>query len=191
VKRSIAVALAASFLAVPAASAAQSDLSLDALTLPSNRLGTECRLAPAATAKVAPGQPLSTGRWAGLPVSSNPWRGDDESTVAAIRARIDRPPTTPDPPGLSRVELARFRLQWARGIEEAYAAIYDTAGGDPVTVYALRFSDPRELERLRASPQRLGGLQFVGRTALVATGRPGDCFGLVADHLRELIKGLR
>src|SRR5712675_1433750 len=116
----------------------QDTMALASLTVPQNRLISGCSLSPSDTTSLG-GNRIRGGLWAGLPISSNPWRGNDPSTVAAIRERVVASPPPPDGPPLSRAELARFRLQLAEDVEEAYAAIYLDAGRNLVGVYAVRF----------------------------------------------------
>jgi hypothetical protein len=169
----------------------QSELNLDLLTVPANELGSACRLAPASTEKVAGSTRVRGGLWAGLPVSSNPWRGGDEVALAAIRARIEPPPAMPDGPPMSPAELAQFRIRRARGVEEGYAAIYDDGSGNLVTVYGLRFKTLHDAERVRGSAKRLANVFVTGRTAFAVAGRDSDCLERVARHLQTLTKGLR
>ena len=178
-------------LTVPAMSG-QSELSLDALTVPSGRLQPGCSLPPAPNVKVE-GKAIRAGLWAGLPISSNPWRGDDAAALAAIYQRIAPPEEVPDGPPLSPRELALFRARFARDLEEAYAALYAPTSANPsdvpslVAVYAVRFKDLRAIDRLRSNPKLAANVRSSGRTAFVLTGRDSQCLEIVADHLRTLL----
>ena len=173
-------------LTLAVAAHGQSEIQLNALTVPEDRLGSECRLSPSSTVPIE-GNRVRAGLWAGLPISSNPWQGDERATVAAIRERLEVTPAPPDGPPMSRPELAQFRLKLADDVEEAYAAVYADAGPRLVTVYAVRFKEPRDAPQTRTKASAGAGFRFVrGRTAVVMTGAPGTCLEVVGGHLQEL-----
>jgi hypothetical protein len=160
----------------------QGTIALASLTVPQNRLAAGCSLPPSDTIPLD-GNRIRGGLWAGLPISSNPWHGDDRSVVGAIRERVAASPPLPDAPPLSRAELARFRLQLAEDVQEAYAAIYADAGTDRAIVYAVKF------KRTPVPDPPYGARESVrivrGDTVVVASGT-GPCFEAVAAYLREL-----
>jgi len=159
----------------------QSTIALASLTVPQNRLPAGCSLPPSDTTPLD-GNRIRGGLWDGLPISSNPWHGDDRSVAAAIRERVAASPPLPDGPPLSRAELARFRLQLAEDIEEAYAAIYADAGTDRAIVYAVRFKKtpvPGAPYGARES------VRIVRDGTVVVVSGAGWCSEAVATYLRE------
>ena len=91
--------LAALALAAVSVEPRPPQLGLADLTLPASRLPTGCV------------------------VTQTPWVGADPPRIASIRERLD-PVTIVDAVPLSRGEMARFRIQFAEGIAEAYQASY-------------------------------------------------------------------
>jgi hypothetical protein len=160
----------------------QDTIALASLTVPQNRLAPGCSLPPSDTTHLD-GNRIRGGLWAGLPLSRNPWHGDDRSVVAAIRERVAASPPLPDGPPLSRAELTQFRLQLAEDVEEAYAAMYADAGTDRAVVYAVKF------KRTPVPGPPHGARESVriirGETVVVVSG-PGPCSDAVATYLREL-----
>ena len=116
-----ALMVAASVL-IPGASHFQSGarppVTLRELTVPEERLPSGCAATPS-DARGLDGKRVQSGLWAGLPIDKNPWIGNDQQVVAAIRERMDGPSLVPDGPPLTRKQLSQYRLQLAEGVEEA------------------------------------------------------------------------
>lgn len=180
--------LALSLLLVLATSEAQgqSAILFENLTVPQSRLVPGCNLSPSDTA-ASGGNRVRLGLWAGLPISSNPWIGNDRSIVATIRERVALSPKTPDGPPPSRAELAQFRLQLSEDVEAAYAAVYAEAGTRLVTVYAARFNRTPVPDPPRADAFPRGNVRIArDRTVVVVSGEAGQCFEAVAAYVREI-----
>jgi hypothetical protein len=166
--------------------ATQGTLQLETLTVPQGRLVPGCHLSPSAV--VFEGNRMLGGFWAGLPITSNPWSGSDRSIAAAIRERVAVSPRPPDGPPLSESELARFRFQLVADVEQAYAAIYADDAIQPITVYAVRFSETPIPQSPDANALPKGSLRLVRDRSVVvlsANGRP--CSEAVGTYLRELM----
>jgi hypothetical protein len=165
------------------ATSGQGTISLASLTVPQSQLAPGCSLPASDTASLG-GNRIRGGLWAGLPISSNPWRGDERSTLAAIRERVVASPPLPDGPPLGPAEFSRFRMQLAEDVEEAYAAIYADAGTDRAVVYGVRF------KRTPVEGPPTGSREVVrlsrGETVVVLSG-DGPCSETVATYLRELM----
>jgi len=164
----------------------QGTLQLENLTVPPSRLVPGCRLSPSAVAAFE-GNRMLGGLWAGLPITSNPWSGDEPSIALAIRERVAPSPSPPDGPPLSPPELARFRFQLAADVEQAYAAIYADEGFQPIVVYAVRFK-ATPIPQPPPNMSRNESLRLVrDRTAVVLSGNTGRCSGAVGAYLAELV----
>jgi hypothetical protein len=100
----------------------QPGVAMSDLTVPPERLPAGCALPQAPVMRLGDNK-MQSGLWAGLPITSNPWVGSDRAIVAAIIESMDRPTLVPDAP-LTPRDAARFRLQLADGVDEAYAAVY-------------------------------------------------------------------
>lgn len=161
----------------------QRSLTLDRLTVPSDRLPAGCALSPSNSVSDGTGRTRG-GLWAGLPITSNPWTGDDRPIVAGIRERVVASPRLPDGPPVSRSELRRFRLQLAEDVVQAYAAIYTDAGPDLITVHAATFNEATGPDALRAMASS-GGRLFIPDRTLVVLGGVGACFEAVSAYVRE------
>jgi hypothetical protein len=172
----------------------ESPVALADLTVPAERLAAGCSLPSSPSLSVSGNVGMIRGGlWTGLPIPTNPWRGADPPIVAAVRERVDGPFLEPDGPILGPGERARFRLRFAEGVHEAYAAIYADAGPYLVTVYAVTLDSavaplPRspQFER-HAESQRRAGVRFTrGRTRVMVAGDASPCFEAVAAHVRDL-----
>jgi hypothetical protein len=158
--------------------AAQRSITLNDLTVPQELLPSDCALSPATSID--------------LRVKGNPWIGADRPVVASIRERVDLPPRMPDGPPLTPGEAARFRLQFAEGIEEAYAAVYKQPAPDLVVVYGLRFASATDAEqllrdrRIRENPRALR-VAF-GSILAVVHGDGGSCAQAIGAYLQSLAK---
>ena len=182
-------------LAVPATVAltltqrASPSVTLSTLTVPATSLSANCSLVPAATEQI--GSRLRTGLWAGLPISSNPWTGNDANVIASIRERISLP-RNPDGPPLTARESARYRRHLADGIRQAYVAIYEESSSDLLTVvYGLELSgNETALEFLRDA--RLSSTErplaaAIGPLVVVMSGEDRECTKTVRVHLQGLV----
>jgi hypothetical protein len=171
---------------ISAATQSQTSLALDPLTVPADRLTAGCTVSPSPTKTALGGGRMHGGLWAGLPIDANPWRGDDPATVAAIRERVVAPPRVPDTPLLTRGELARWRLQLADDVEEAYAAIYADSGTSLITVYGVRFktTDIPTLPRRERRP----GTSWLprDRTVIAISSGGGECSEAVRSYVTEI-----
>jgi hypothetical protein len=176
-----ACALAVAFMLAVVAPRGQEVIALASLTVPSNQLPQGCSLPPSDKVPSADNG-FRLGLWAGLPITSNPWRGDKPSVVAAIREHVADSPPLPDGPPLTRAELSRFRQQLADDVAEAYAAIYRGDEPGSTIVYAVRFkSGP-----VPAPPSgSRNSLRIVRGDTVVVVSGTGPCFEAVAIHVRE------
>jgi hypothetical protein len=159
------------------------EVTLRALTVPAERLPPGCALSPTAAVRAALAPAVS-------PIRENPWVGTDAPVRAMIRERIDGPVVTPDPPGLTRKELATFRLHLADGVDEAYAAVYTQAESRPVVVYAMKLDDAARTVNSASDDGTVGNPGIIrvtlGSIVAMATGDGGSCFQAVAAHLKSL-----
>lgn len=144
----------------------QPRVEMSALTVPAERLPAGCT-PPESPVMRGGDDKMQSGLWGGLPITSNPWTGYDRAIVAAIVERMDRPILVPDAP-LTRRDAARFRLQLADGVDEAYAAVYRQPAPPLVIVYA----------------QRLTGATV---PVVVVSGDAGECAQAIRAHLRPFI----
>jgi hypothetical protein len=155
---------------------AQSSLRLADLTVPQGRLPSSCTVS-----SVPP---------AGLEVATNPWVGDDRSILASIRQRIGPSPRVPDGPPPSGRQLAKYRLEWARDIEEGYAAVYKQAAPELVIVYGLRFSDRAAVEQVLRDTRRQTSPRVIrvaiGSIFAVVHGDAGPCARAIGDYFTSL-----
>ena len=142
--------------------------------------------------RLPPGCILSRSNLAGLRIPSNPWRGTDRPLVASIRERIDGPANMPDGPPLSASEATRYRLHFADGVEEAYAAIYEQSSGELIVVYGFRLvSGEQRLENSERQSQADNPSVIrvaIGPMAAMVQGDGGPCFNVVGAHLTSLSK---
>jgi hypothetical protein len=174
-------------------SAARPPLALRELTVPQERLPSGCAAAPSDTVDVG-GNRVRSGLWAGLPIDTNPWTGNDRQVVAAIRERMVGPVRVPDGPPPTRRELSQYRLQLAEGVEEAYAAVYRQS--DPglglILVYGSKLSDARAalersgLEGATANPKILR--LTIGSAVVVLHGDGGACARAIGAYLQSLAR---
>jgi hypothetical protein len=158
---------------------------LQDLTVPADRLPAGCELAPQSV-------PLANQRvmvlW-NLPVSSNPWIGKDRSLLASIRGRMWGPPLMPDGPPLSRVELQRYNLRSADGLEAGYAAFYySKPHEESFSVYAVRVDGAADMDEVAPRDHLEGQRIRIGRTVatVLGTANPGDCRTTVETYLRSV-----
>jgi hypothetical protein len=183
---SIAVAIVAVIWIAGATGPSQAPPStgLRDLAVPLERLPAGCVLPPAPTVNDG-GNRIRGGLWAYLPITSNPWTGTERQIVAAIHERIQGPQPGPDAPPLSRGERARFRLAFADGIEEAYAAVY-TFEARSIVIYGVRSANNAKTARLPAR-SRLSGIR-IGPIVAYLDGDGSLCSQAAAAHLSELAK---
>jgi hypothetical protein len=163
-------------------------VALTDLTVPPSRLPPGCALLEKSTTPGKDGQVRIA--WLGLPVSTNPWTGNDRPVLALIRERFEGPSTVPDGPPLNSRELARFRAQLADGVEAGYAAAYQQSGQSGLTlVQALRF-ETDEGARMAGTTRRTANPRAVwlsaGRIRMVVSGDGGACFQSVSAYISSL-----
>ena len=164
-------------------------IAMQDLTVPAERLPTGCVLAPGGTKRLD-GNRVLIRSWAGLQIPTNPWSGADRPLVASIRERMDGPTPVPDGPPLSPAEATRFRLNFADGVEEAYAAIYEQSEAELIVVYAARFASREKAVESRSYSRSANNPRVirvaVGPIVVMAEGDAGTCFNAVGAHLRSL-----
>jgi hypothetical protein len=159
-------------------SGAQTPVRLSDLTVPQERLPAGCALAP--------------GRSIDLRITANPWIGTDRPVVASIRERVDGPVLVPDGPPLTPGESARFRLQLADGVEEAYAAVYEHTEPELIVVYGLRFGSTASSDEMLRHRRILENPRVariaIGPILAVVHGEGGPCARAIRAYLASLAK---
>jgi len=96
----------------------------------------------------------------------------------------------PDGPPLTPADAARFHLQLADGVEEAYAAVYDQSAAQAI-VYGLRFASATSANallrdrRIRENPN-VTRIAMESILAVVHGG--GPCAQAIGTYLRSLPK---
>jgi hypothetical protein len=172
---SVAVLAAISLSIGPNGAAAQRSLTLEDLTVPPDHLAAGCSL----------GRTSSIG----LRIPSNPWVGTDRPLAAAIVERVGPAPSLPDGPPLSGPQLARFRLQLADDVEQAYAAVFE-AEAESVVVYGLRFPTTASSAEFFHNAQRYENPRVMqiafGLIVVVVHGGSGLCAQAVRTHISSL-----
>jgi hypothetical protein len=178
-----------------ALTAPQTTVSLTSLTVPDNRLPTGCHLKPM-TPPANSTTPDGTIHITAAPpmmYPSNPWSGTTTRLLVETRKRIDPPPSLYyDPPPAKANEM---ESQWVEHVVEAYHAIYDSAGGWSVEVWAIKFDDPKlaldtpsvTSRMLSASGPGADG-RIIKRDVVVKLGGNGastDCFKAIDNYIRE------
>jgi hypothetical protein len=163
-------------------------LSMQELTVPSERLPAGCALAPSASID-ADGHHVRGG-WSEFP--TNPWIGTDPRLIASIRQLLDGPAAVPDGPPLDAKALSRYLAQLADGVEEAYGVTYMQSDAGLITVRALRFS-PGDPSAGRSTDGDTRGSRnpamirvALGTIVAIVTGASGACFQDVATYLKSL-----
>ena len=165
-------------------------VTLQDLTVPRDLLPDGCALSPADTVRLD-GNQVRGGLWAGLPIPTNPWTGTDALVIARIRERMDPPLLLPDAPPLSAGERARYRLHFADGVEEAYAAIYTQSEPELIVVYASRLAGtewPVGLTDQRAPRNPRAIRVAIGPLDALVSGDGGVCFQVVGAYLKSLAR---
>ena len=164
-------------------------VTMQDLTVAAERLPAACVLAPG-SASVSMAIEFRRRNWTGLRIPTNPWAGADTSLVASIRERMDGPTPVPDGPPLSPTEAARFRLHFADGVEEAYAAIYEQSEAELIVVYAARFATSAKAVESRSYTHWANNPRVIrvaiGPIVAMVQGDAGACFNAVGAHLRSL-----
>jgi len=188
--KAIVLAMSIAILSGTAPSLRPQLVKMPELTVPAERLPTGCVLSPGGTAG-RDGNKALIRSWAGLRIPSNPWAGTDRPLVASILERMDGPTVmTPDGPPLSPGEAARFRLHFADGVQEAYAAIYEQSEAELIVVYAARFASSEKAVESRSYSAWSNNPRVIrvamGPTVAMVHGDSGPCFNAVGAHLRSL-----
>lgn len=163
--------------------------ALSDLTVPADRLPPGCAPPPSRVER-ATGNTFRGDFWAGLPISRNPQTSSDPKLIVDVRERLEGPRLIPDVPALTARDAARFRIQLADGIDEAYAAIYRHAEFELIVVYGLRFVTPDAAGEFwsGARAARNPDVAAVVSGAIVAavSGPRGACRDAVAAHVLSL-----
>ena len=159
--------LLAAFLSIWFLDRPEAQFPLEALTVRGETLPAGCVVVPSNTQELDRNR-VRTGLWAGLPISTNPWTGNEPTVVIAIRERLQPAARMVDGPPLSKRELARARMRLAEDVEAAYVAVYTDADDQLITVYALRFTTDTEV---------------VTRV----TGPAGECRDAVMHHIKSVV----
>jgi TonB family protein len=136
-----------------------------ALSVRAETLRAACRLAPA--------QPAV----ADLPVSGNPWTGDDKHLISLIRARIARHLES-DPP-------SRYERQLVEGVRQTYVAWYVDGNRETTAVYGLLFGDSNDARAFVELATRTDSTTFLVHRQIVVGVRGGNA---CADALAGLLK---
>ena len=187
------ILIAAGVAGTVAAAAAQTAGNLERLTVPADRLSPGCRLNPE-TPKVLLGPQGPVVILSGEPVTNptNPWRGNDRRTAAAIRRQIEGPTPEPDGPPLDAAAASAFMLRWADHVVEAYGATYLADDNSPIRVYAVRFDDATRAAAeapagTTTAPRGASTRVVLGPTVVrVISGTRSRCFEAISEYVRSL-----
>ena len=173
---------------------AQSEPTLKALTVPGETLPRGCALKKPAP-RPAPGARgegtiIRSMEW--FPYPTNPWSGTDRRLVAEVRQVIDGTPRLPDGPPLEPAAARAFLSKLADNVVEAYRAVYVSADGSQVDVWAARFNDdrlaqPEPLPGTMNPPRRFRSRLVRGATVvLVSAPSSNACVRAVDGYIRSL-----
>jgi hypothetical protein len=188
--KTIVLAMSIAILSGTAPSFRPQPVTMPELTVPAERLPTGCVLSPGGTVRLD-GNKVRMRNWAGLRIPTNSWAGTDRPLVASIRERME-PTVTPDGPPPSPSEAASFRLHFADGVEEAYAAIYEQSETELIVVYASRFASSEKAVESRSYSGWSNNPRVIrvamGPILAMVQGDVGPCFNAVGAHLRSLEK---
>ena len=185
--------LVAFLLAGGVAGAERSGQTLSALTVPAAALPSGCALTQLAPRPA----PIARGRvtvihgapWSPFP--TNPWSGTDRKIVTEVRKVIDGTPRMPDGPPLEAREAAALELKLADNVLEAYHAVYASADGTRVEVFAVTFNDealakPERLSETMNPPRGLRSRLVRGATVVVVSApTAGECARTVESYIRS------
>ena len=154
---------------------------MKSLTAPQTSLPAGCRLASVPPAGAPARERLAVG-WV---LTENPWIGTDAVKLSVIRKVVDVDygrTVLKDLP-----ERERFARQ-TDNVAEGYVAVYFAPEGSRITVYALRFSDPK-FTPSGLSTTLGGGLRIIVKgtiaAVLVADGKTGECSRALVKHLES------
>jgi hypothetical protein len=163
--------------------------ALGDLTVPLDRLPPGCAPPPSRVER-ATGNTFHGDFWAGLPISHNPQTSSEPKLIVEVRERLEGPRLISDAPVLTARDAARFRIQLADGIDEAYAAIYRHAEFDLIVVYGLRFPTPDAAAEFwsgaRAAKNPEVATVLSGAIVAAVSGPSGPCRDAVAAHVQSL-----
>jgi hypothetical protein len=181
-------ALAVALMFVPTLATAQSTLTaLQQLTVGAEGLPKGCRLTPVATEPAGPGD-VRLGLSGGLSMSANPWIGGQIELIVPVREAIDGPIDIADGPPASPREVARQRARLADGVEEAYAALYESASGGQIAVYGLKLNSPPAPALVSDRRTRRANRVEIGPFVISHRGDGSDCHEAVVAHLARFGK---
>ena len=137
-----------------------------ALSVRADALPSACRLAPA--------QPVV----ADLPVSGNPWTGDDTHLISLVRARIAGHPRSDLP--------SHYELQLAEGLQQTYVAWYVDGNRETTVVYGLLFGDSNDARAFVELATGTDSTTFLAhRQIVVAVRGRNACAEALAGLLKE------
>ncbi len=163
---------------------AGASMDLDALTAPASARPVGCELSPS-SAVTPPDGRTTVGLWGSLPIASNPWRGTNPLTIAAILDRVGGSSELPDGPPPTARQLPRYRMYQVDEVAEAYVAVYSTPAGDLHTVYAVRFKQAGRAADLDAATR--SGFHIVSGDTFIEVDGGGSCGEAVVAHIKQLI----
>ena len=169
-------------LAIGAARAQDDELSR--LTVPADRLPKGCRLAP-------PLRPDASGkpRTDYPPLGPNPWVGNRPPSMASIRQSVEgRPDSDLTGPALHK--------HMEQNLVAAYVAKYLAADGGTVTVWAVRYDDPKLAMRplLKTLDGQVARIVFGSSAARISwsfgrsmkSNAAETCYRAIRDHVAAL-----
>ena len=135
-----------------------------ALSVRPNTLPSACRLAP-----------VQSGV-ADLPVSGNPWTGDDKHLISLIRAHIAGHPGS---------DASPYELQLTEGVRQTYVAWYVSGDRAITVVYGLLFGDSNDARAFVELATKPGSTPFLVHRQIVVAARGGQ---ICAQALARLLK---
>jgi hypothetical protein len=177
---------------------AQSGPSLNALTVPHEVLPSRCALSQPVPGSVrsahAEGARTVVSSVGSAAFPTNPWSGTDRKLVTEVRKAMDGTPRLPDGPPLEPADAEAFLLKLADDVVEAYRAVYVSADGAEVGVWAVRFNDdalakPEPPPGMINPPTRRGFRNRVvqGATVVLVTApSPNECVRAIDGYIRSL-----
>ena len=179
------IVMLAVFLALAQEPPAQT-IDLDALTMAASTRPADCEL-PSSTSVATPDGRVRVALRSGLAIGSNPWKGTDRLTIAAILERLGGSSQVPDGPPPTARELVRYRMYGVDEVAEAYVAVYTAPSNDVTTVYGLRFKQAARAQDFAASIR--SGFHVVSGDTVMLVAGGGSCRDALTAHVKSLIAG--
>jgi len=126
--------------------------------------------------------------------SGNAGPSEPSGSGGMVRKAIDGTARMPDGPPLESADAAAFLLKLADNVVEAYRAIYVSAGGPEVGVWAVRFNDDAlakpDPPPGMINPQRARGFRsrsVQGATVVLVTApSSSECVRAIDSYIRSL-----